>query len=173
MANANSSESLAVVRFSSVANRNQRTQMCGARVHRWKRNRGRRRRRRRGRRRRRRRRRRRPLGPAFNANRPTGQTEAAGGGGEGDGKQGTARHVKLTNRSGLAGFRIPRVIGRDPVAPSGTVVSPRSTARPVREGKGRCNPLFHARCPSAYISGAHPGPEIRFSTIPAAEDHHA
>ena len=95
------------------------------------------------------------------------------GGGEEDGKQGTARHVKLTNRSGLAGFRIPRVIGRDPVARSGTVVSPRSTARPVGEGKGRCNPLFHARCPSAYISGAHPGPEIRFSTIPAAEDHHA
>lgn len=62
---------------------------------------------------------------AFNANR-LGKQSIEGWGGEA-GKRGPVRHVKLTNRSGLAGFRIPRVIGRDPVAPSGTVVSPRPT----------------------------------------------
>ena len=73
-----------------------------------------------------------PWGPPcwFNANRLGKQSNERERGRErgrreASGKRGPVRHVKLTNRSGLAGFRIPRVIGRDPVAPSGTVVSPR------------------------------------------------
>lgn len=101
------------------------------------------------------------------------------------GKRGTVRHVKLTNRSGLAGFRIPRVIGRDPVARSGTMVSPRSTARPrsVREGTARARqatplprtPDAHPHILALPILAEESGfrqylPRVRFQGSPSNSD---